>query len=162
PVDPDQYLVTVALAGGDDPRLDAVERRQIAPRHRLHVDVVQPPVLVAAGVLYVKQVPAVPRPGEEPDAPVGVLGDHLRAVPVHAVGADRGDPHVEHPVTGRDPGQLAAVGRDVRTDALGVAKEHFTGDEINHEHMPTTLREAPDPVPGRVRRRRTGTGGNPP
>jgi hypothetical protein len=66
PVDPDQHLVAVALAGGDDPRLDAVERRQVAPRHRLHVDVVQPPVLVAAGVLQVQQVPAVPRPGEHP------------------------------------------------------------------------------------------------
>ena len=110
PVDPDQHLVAVALAGGDDPRLDAVERRQVAPRHRLHVDVVQPPVLVAAGVLQVQQVPAVPRPGEDPDTPVGVVGDHLRAVPVHAGGADRRDPHVEHPVAGSDPGQLAAVG----------------------------------------------------
>ena len=83
-VDPDQHLVPVALAGGDDPRLDAVERRQVAPGHRLHVDVVQPPVLVTAGVLQVQQVPAVPRPGEHPDAPVGVVGDHLRGRPVDA------------------------------------------------------------------------------
>jgi hypothetical protein len=64
--------------------------------------------------------------------------DRLRFVPVHAGRADRRDPHVEHPVARRDPGQLAAVGRDVRTDALGVAEKHFTGDEINHEHMPIT------------------------
>ena len=49
------------------------------------VDVVQPPVLVAAGVLQVQQVPPVVRPGEHPDAAVGVVGDHAGRCPVRAV-----------------------------------------------------------------------------
>src|SRR6202041_2790015 len=100
-VHPDQNLVAVTLAGGDDPGLDTLERRQIAlgPASlaacgggaglavcggRFQVDVVQPPVLVSASVLQVQQMPAVLRPGEDPDTPVGLVGYHHRGVPVDA------------------------------------------------------------------------------
>ncbi len=64
--------------------LHALERGQVAVLHGLDVDVVQPPVLVAAGVLDVQQVPAVVGPAELADAAVGVVGDDPRCGQVDA------------------------------------------------------------------------------
>ena len=55
-VQPDQHLVGVVLVVADDPRPDALERRQVAGLVGLEVDGVQVAVLVAAGVLEVEQV----------------------------------------------------------------------------------------------------------
>ncbi len=158
PVHRDEHLVAVALAGGDDPGLDVVEWRQVTPGHCRHVDVVQPPVLVPAGVLQVQQVPAVPGPGEHPDAAVLVVGDGLGGVPVDAPGTDGRDPDVKYPLARRDPGELAAVRGDVRADPLGITEKHVTRDEIGHVPMPTTPAGAGGPARP-VRPKRTGRPG---
>ena len=163
PVHPDQDLVAVALAGGDDPGLDAVERRQVAARHaglaacgggglRVEVDVVQPPVLVAAGVLYVQQVPVVTGPGEGPDATVSVIGDDRAAsqpTPSAPIGATQ---TLSTPLSRRDPGQPGAVGGDVRTDALRVAEQHLARNEIDHGPCLPHRPEHPVRAPARFAR----------
>ena len=103
---------------GDQPRLHAVERREVAAVHGLEVDVVQPPVLVAAGVLQVQQVPGIVGPRERADAAVAVVGDHLGRRQVHpGAGARRRDPDVEDPLVRRDPRQPGAVRGDSGADA---------------------------------------------
>ncbi len=133
-VDADERLARLALAGADEHRVDALERGQVATRKRLRrqVHVVQPPVLVPADVLDVEQVPAVVRPGAEPDAPVGVLGHRPRRIPVDAVSGDRRDPGVQDAVARRDPGQLRSVRGQARASPLGIAEEHAAGDEFDH------------------------------
>ena len=96
-VQPDQDLGRELLVPGDQLGLHVVERRQVPPLHGLQVDVVQPPVLVPAGVLQVQQVLGVVRPGEHADAPVGVVGDHPRRGPVHAVRRRSGRPRRSAP-----------------------------------------------------------------
>ncbi len=115
--------------------LDAGERRQVTPPHGLQVHVVQPPVLIPAGVLDVQQVPAVVRPGEHPDAAVPVVGHHPGRGKVDRVvrgDPERGDPDVQHAVMGRDPGQPRPVRRQLRQDAFRVAEQDSARDEIGH------------------------------
>src|SRR6201996_1791382 len=144
---PDKYLGRPPLRRPDDRRVDPLEGREVPPLKRLRLDIVQPPVLVAADILHVQHVPAVPRPRERADATVGVLGDRLGRGPVHArIPANRGDPQVQHAVARRDPGQRAAVRRDLRAGPLGVTEKHAAGDEIDHGSMPITRQPVPNPL----------------
>ena len=118
---------------GDQPRLHAVERGEVAAVHGLEVDVVQPPVLVSAGVLQVQQVPGIVGPLEHADAAVPVVGDHPRRRPVHPrAGARRGDPDVEDPFVRSDPRQPGAIGGDGGANPLGIAEEYFPRNEFDH------------------------------
>ena len=118
---------------GHHPRLHAVERRQVAAVHGLEVDVVQPPVLVAAGVLQVQQVPAIVGPREQADAAVAIVGDHPRRGPVHpGVGARRRHPDVEDPLVRRYPRQPGSVRRDSGAYPLGVAEENLPRNQFDH------------------------------
>jgi hypothetical protein len=131
-VDADQHLGGLALAGGEDLRVDVLERREVTPLHRLDVNVVQPPVLVPARVPHVQDMPSVPRPREVPDAPVVVFGQRPCRRPVHAPGAERREPHVQHAVAGGDPRQLSPVGGDTRAGPFRVAEQDAARDEIDH------------------------------
>ena len=132
-VEPDQDLVRERALHPDDLGLHAVERGQVTPGHSRQVDVVQAPVLVAAGVLQVQQMAAVVRPEKLPDAPVGVVGDDAGGSQVDAVRhADRGQPYVQDALVRRDPGQLGAVGGDARADPLGVAEQDRKRNEVGH------------------------------
>jgi hypothetical protein len=141
-VQADQQLGGELALHPDQLCLHAVERGQIAVLHGLQVDVMQMPVLIPAGVLLVQQMPAVVRPRERPDAAVGIVGDKPGLAPVDAVVAGGCDPDVENAVVRRDPGQPGPVGRQPRTDPLGIAEQYGGGNEVNHVWLPIMPRPA--------------------
>jgi hypothetical protein len=121
-------------------RLDALERRQVAIRSGLEVDVVQPPVLVATPVLEVEEVAVVVRPVEEPDPAVPIVGDDACVLSVEIA-----DPGVQDTVLGSDPGEASAVRRDSGAEPFGIAEEDRARDERNDR---ITLREPGSGEPG--------------
>jgi hypothetical protein len=76
------------------------------------------PVLVAAFVLGVEDVVAVVGPGVHADVAILVVGDLFGGGEV----VDRGDPHVENAVDGREVAEPLAIGADAAGGALGVAE----------------------------------------
>ncbi len=101
------------------------------------VERVEPPVLVALGVLQVHQGAVVMAEGVRPYPAVAVVGHRPRlGWPVR-----RADPHVEHPVLGGHEAELRAVGRQRRAHPLGVAEQDVTGDEGNSVvgHTPDSI-----------------------
>jgi len=125
-VDAHQDVVGEVLVDVVQPGLDIVERGEVAGLAGGQVDVVQPPVLVAAGVLLVDDVLVVVGPEVRADAPVAVRGDGNP----HPAG-DGAHPHVEDAGVGGDPRQAGPVGGDAGTDPLGVAEQHLAGDDRN-------------------------------
>ena len=151
PVQADEDPVGEVLVDVLDACLDALERRQVSLLTRLELDVVQPPVLVAAPILEVQDAPVVGAPEELADPPVVVV----RHDPI-VVGAHRAQPHVQDAFVRREPGQPAAVGRDAGREPLGVSEQDFARNEWDLRRHARTL---PIPlhglsVPGSVARLR--------
>jgi hypothetical protein len=132
-VHPHEHVVREPLVEVLDARLDAFERRQVAVGPGLEIDVVEAPILVAAPVLDVEQVPVVVRPVEEADPAIAVVRDDARVSAVQIA-----DPDVEDAVVRGNPRETAAVGRDPRAEALGIAEEDGARDERDDR---ATLRE---------------------
>jgi hypothetical protein len=123
-VQPDQDVVREPLVEVLDARLDVLVRRQVAVGAGLEIDVVQPPVLVAAAVLDVEQVAVVVRPVEKADPAVAIVGDDAGVLSTAVT-----DPDVEDALVRGDPRETTSVRRDPRAEPLGIAEEDGARDE---------------------------------
>jgi hypothetical protein len=105
--------------------LDVLERGEVARAAVPQVDAIEVPVLVAAAVLHVEQVPVVVGPPEGPDAALPVLGHRPEVV---ATG--RADPHVEDAVDRGQVREPGSVRRDRRADARRIAEQDASRDQV--------------------------------
>ncbi len=139
-IDADQDLVRDAVADLLDPHLDAVDRGQVPGLAALQVDGVGAPVLVAADVLQVDDVPVGEGPEVAPDAAVGVVGHR----PGRARIVGRTDPDVEHAVDRRQVADPGAVRAAAHGGLVGVAEQGLAGDQLRRagRHLGGGLRGA--------------------
>ncbi len=108
--------------------LHALERGQVAVLFRGGVYGVDAPVLVAALVLEVDDVPTVLGPEVHPDAALPIVGDRLEVVPAD-LGTDRADPDVQDAVSRGEVGEALSVGGEAGRYPLRVAEEGFARDQ---------------------------------
>ena len=124
-VEPDQHGVRVPAVVAEDLRLHLLTRGQQLGLTGLEVEQVEPPVLVAGGVLRVHQVPVVVQEQVAADPAVGVIGDRPRL----GAAVGRTDPDVQHAIARGDVGDLGAVRRQRRSHLVGVAEQHVARDQ---------------------------------
>ena len=108
-----------------DARLRALMRREVAHRRGLDIDGMDMPVLVAVLVLQHQDVARIMRPLIGADAASGLAGNGPRLA---GQGARRHE-HVHYALQRREPGEMPAVGADLRVGTLRVAEEVRPGDE---------------------------------
>src|SRR5262245_22184194 len=108
-----------------DARTDPGKGRQVTRRVAVEADRIDVPILAAALILQVKEMPAGFGPGVKADATLLVVADD--AGPVS--GFDRCHPQVENPVFWRQPRQCAAVRRDLALRSRRIAEQLRAWDE---------------------------------
>ena len=124
-VERDQRHVGPLVRQANYPRLYLRQRRQVELRAGLDIHAVDAPVLVTALILEKQHVAGVFRPEMLADAALAIVGNRF-------CGRQRTrlrEPHIHHPVAGRQEGEIAAVRAQPRLRAHRVAEQRGARDQ---------------------------------
>ena len=138
PVQGDEQRVGEVAALVHDLGLHLVEGGEVAVLFRGRVHGVYPPVLVAALVLEVDDVPVVLRPEADPDAALAIVGNGLEVL---ELGAPTGPTQTfRTPSFGARKARRLPVGGEARAHPLGVAEQDFAWDQWHgHCFLPAVV-----------------------